>query len=223
MPTVSGILVYTCIQQPTLKYQDKVNKEYKVSIVVDEDTADGWSESFPKQAAKAIKTADFKNEFKIDAPFPSEKKQYVITLKKDAQYKDGNPIPDNLKPKVFLTTGKDASGKAIMKDITKEKLVGNGSVGAVSYETVSNDYGDFARLKNVRVDTLIEYAKRGDGDDDLGVASDDDGDTGFDDADTQSKSSQTNKEGQTKNSSPRPSRKSVKDIPDDDPDQDSPF
>lgn len=221
MPTVSGVLVYTCIQQPTLKYQDKVNKEYKVSIVVDEDEADNWSEKFPKQAAKAIKTADFKNEFKIDAPFPSEKKQYVITLKKDAQYKDGNPLPDNLKPKVFLTTGTDASGKAIMKDVTKDKLVGNGSVGVVSYETVSNDYGDFARLKNVRVDSLIEYAKRGDGDDDLGVASDDDGSTGFDD--TPAPATTTPK---SKSDSPRPSRKSVKDIPDDNPDDDkddSPF
>jgi len=96
MPTVSGVLVYTCIQQPTLKYQEKVNKEYKVSVVVDEDTADDWSANYSKQPAKAVRTADFKNEFKIDPPFPSEKKQYVITLKKDAQYKDGNPLPDKI-------------------------------------------------------------------------------------------------------------------------------
>lgn len=220
MPTVSGVLVYTCIQQPTLKYQDKVNKEYKVSIVVDEDTADDWNDKFPKQSTKVVKTSDFKNEYKIDAPFPSEKKQYVITLKKDAQYKDGNPLPDNLKPKVFLTTGSDASGKAIMKDVTKDKLVGNGSIGVVSYETVSNDYGDFARLKNVRVDSLIEYAKRGDGDDDLGVASDDDGSTGFDDtpAPTQASTEQTQAAPRTR--SPRTAKTST---PVDAGDDGSPF
>jgi hypothetical protein len=172
MPTVSGILVYTCIQQPTLKYQDKVNKEYKVSVVVDEDTADDWSEKYNKQPAKAIRTSDFKNEFKIDPPFPGEKKQYVVTLKKDAQYKDGNPIPDTAKPKVFLSTGKDSTGKVTMKDVTQDKLVGNGSVGVVSFEEVSNDYGTFARLKNIRVDELVEYQQKGSGDSDLGSVED---------------------------------------------------
>lgn len=220
MPTISGVLVYTCIQQPTLKYQDKVNKEFKVSIVIDEDQADDWNEKFSKQPAKAIRTSEFKDEFKIEPPFPGEKKQYVITLKKDAQYKDGNPLPENLKPKVYLSTGTDESGKVQMKDITKDKLVGNGSVGVVSFETLSNEYGDFARLKNVRVDTLVEYQQRGSGDDDLGAVTDNT-DSDFDDVPSKEQDKPKSKTA----TSPRPDRKtkSVKDIPDDNPDDDSPF
>ena len=202
MPTVQGVLVYTCIQQPTFKYQDKVNKEYKVSVVVDEDIADTWNENFPKQSAKVVKTSDFQKEYKIDPPFEGEKKQYVITLKKDAQYRDGNPIPENNKPKVYLNTGTDANGKVLMKDVTADKLVGNGSVGAVSYETTSNDYGVFARLKNVRVDSLVEYIQKGSGDADLGVTAQQD-DSDFDDAPV---TASKKKEVQAKEDSPRPNR-----------------
>lgn len=176
MATISGVLLYTCIQQPVLKYQDKVNKEYKVSICVSEDEADAWDESFPKQSAKAVKTSDFETEYKVEAPFPDQRKQFVITLKRDAQYPDGKPIPDDYKPKVYI---KGANGKLV--NVTATKLVGNGSVGVVSYEVRTNDYGDFAKLKNVRVDQLIEYVQRGSGDAELGEVDDSSGE--FDNAD----------------------------------------
>ncbi|MNR54526.1 hypothetical protein D3C85_1747270 [compost metagenome] len=48
-----------------------------------------------------------------------------------------------------------------MVDITKDKLVSNGSKGVVSYDEVTNDFGTFAKLKAVRVDHLIEYKKAG--------------------------------------------------------------
>lgn len=177
MATISGVLLYTCIQQPTFKYQDKVNKEYKVSVCVSEDEADAWDELFPKQSAKAVKTADFETEYKVEAPFPDQRKQFVITLKRDAQYPDGKPIPEQYRPKVYV---KSNSGKLV--DVTASKLVANGSVGVVSYEVRSNDYGDFAKLKNVRVDELIEYVQRGAGDDELGEVDDSSGD--FDDNQT---------------------------------------
>lgn len=177
MATISGVLLYTCVQQPTFKYQDKVNKEFKVSVCVSEDDADDWNDKFPKQAAKVVKTSDFEAEYKIAAPFPDERKQYVITLKRDAQYADGNPLPEKYKPKVFMK-----NDKGLLVDVTQEKLVGNGSIGVVSYEVRSNDYGDFAKLKNVRVDDLVEYVSRSAGDDELGEFADATDD--FDDADT---------------------------------------
>lgn len=176
MATIQGTLLYTCVQSPVLKYQDKVNKEFKVSIAVSEDDADAFGDSFPKQAAKVIKTSDFKDQYKIDPPFPAEKKQYVITLKRDAQYQDGNPIDDKYKPKVFIKN--ETTGKLI--DITKDKLVANGSVGVVSYEVRDTQYGPVAKLKNIRVDELIEYQQAGDGDDELGELDDSTGDDDFD-------------------------------------------
>lgn len=170
MPTIKGTFAYTCIQTPVKMYKEEVKKEYKVSVIVDEDTADNWTEQFPKQPAKAIRTADFKDEFNIDPPFPNEKKQYVITLKRPAQYQDGQPLPEKMKPKVFLNVGNDENGNIVMEDITADKLVGNGSQGVASYEVTENDYGTFAKLRNIRVDSLIEYkSKVQDGDDDLGT------------------------------------------------------
>lgn len=176
MATISGVLLYTCIQRPTKKYKDEVNKEYKVTVVVDEDTADAWDEQFAKQPAKTVKTADFEKEYRVAPPFPDAKKQYLITLKKDAQYADGNPLDDKYKPKVFI---KNDAGKLV--DITQTKLVGNGSFGVVSYEVRENDYGTFAKLKNIRVDDLVEYADAGGpGDDELGELDDSTGDDDFD-------------------------------------------
>ena len=71
--TIEGTLVFVSIQTPQTKYQS-TEKEYKAGVVVDEDTADSWNEMFPKQSAKVVKTSDFKDTYKIDAPFPNEKK-----------------------------------------------------------------------------------------------------------------------------------------------------
>lgn len=152
--TIEGTLVFVSIQTPQTKYQS-TEKEYKAGVVVDEDTADSWNEMFPKQSAKVVKTSDFKDAYKIDAPFPNEKKQYVITLKKPAQYKDGSPLPTQYCPKVLLQEGKTAI------DITHSTLPANGSKGKISFEENSNDFGTFARLRNVLVTDLIEYKKGG--------------------------------------------------------------
>lgn len=152
--TIEGKLVFVQIQTPSEKYQSK-EKEYKAGVVVDEDTADTWNEQFPKQPAKVVKTSDFKDTYKIDAPFPEAKKQYVVTLKKDAQYADGNPIPKQYLPKVLLQEGKTAI------DVTDSMLPANGSVGKISFETRENSYGTFAKLRNVLVTEMIEYKKGG--------------------------------------------------------------
>ena len=152
--TVEGTLVFVTIQTPQTKYQS-TDKEFKVGIVVDEDTADSWNERFPKQTAKVVKTSDFKETYKIDPVFPDEKKQYVITIKKPASYKDGMPLPQQYAPKVLLQDGKTAI------DVTQTTLPANGSKGKVSFEENSNDFGTFSRLKNVLVTEMIEYKKGG--------------------------------------------------------------
>lgn len=152
--TIEGTLVFVTIQTPQTKYQS-TDKEFKVGIVVDEDTADSWNERFPKQTAKVVKTSDFKETYKIDPVFPDEKKQYVITIKKPANYKDGTPLPQQYTPKVLLQEGKTAI------DVTQAVLPANGSKGKVSFEENSNDFGTFSRLKNVLVTEMIEYKKGG--------------------------------------------------------------
>lgn len=152
--TIEGTLVFVSIQTPQTKYQS-TEKEYKAGVVVDEDTADAWNEMFPKQSAKVVKTSDFKDTYKIDAPFPNEKKQYVITLKKPAQYADSTPLPKQYQPKVLLADGKQAI------DVTDTMLPANGSVGKISFEARENSYGTFAKLRNVLVTEMIEYKKGG--------------------------------------------------------------
>ena len=152
--TIEGTLVFVTVQTPQTKYQS-TDKEFKVGIVVDEDTADSWNERFPKQTAKVVKTSDFKETYKIDPVFPDEKKQYVITIKKPASYKDGKELPEMYRPKVLLQDGNTAI------DVTQSVLHANGSKGKVSFEENSNDFGTFSRLKNVLVTEMIEYKKGG--------------------------------------------------------------
>ena len=152
--TIEGTLVFVTVQTPQTKYQS-TDKEFKVGIVVDEDTADSWNERFPKQTAKVVKTSDFKETYKIDPVFPDEKKQYVITIKKPASYKDGKELPEMYRPKVLLQDGKTAI------DVTKTILPANGSKGKVSFEENNNDFGTFSRLRNVLVTEMIEYKKGG--------------------------------------------------------------
>lgn len=152
---VTGTLLYACIQKPVANY-DKTGREFKISVVVDEETADIWNENFQKQEAKVVLTSKFKEMYKIDAPTDG-KKQYVITIRKDELLANGEPVPDIYKPKVFVKNSQ--TGK--IKDITQDKLVGNGSFGTVSLDIYENKYGKFARLKNVLVTDLIEYESSG--------------------------------------------------------------
>lgn len=150
---LTGTLVFACIQEPVKCYEKDKGQEWKIGIVVDEDTADAWDEIYKKQPAKAVKTADFEEIYNVAPPFPDEKKQYIITLKKNTKLANGEPVPDVYQPKVLLQT---EDGRV---DITYEKLVGNGSLGSVSVDHFENDYGAMARLKNVLVKELVEYTK----------------------------------------------------------------
>ena len=151
---VQGTLLYASIIEPKNKYQSE-EKEFCIEVVVDKATAKAHGKQFPKQKPKVVDTSDFKQLYKIAAPFADEDEQYVIKLKKPAQYKDGTPIKKEHQPKVYIKQ----NGKAV--PLAEGVLVGNGSKGQVSFDITENSYGVFAKLKAVLVEELVEYKKQG--------------------------------------------------------------
>ena len=162
--TISGVFAYAKIQEPALRYQSTTEKEFSIDIIVDKATAKAFGKQFPKQKGKQVDNDDFEEISKMPPPFPDEDEQYILKLKRPAQYKDGKPLPESYWPKVMQKKG----GKAVQ--IPREVLVGNGSTGKVSYDVNENDFGTFAKLKNILVEDLKEYKKNGgSGADDFGL------------------------------------------------------
>lgn len=162
--TISAVFAYAKIQEPAFKYQSTTEKEFSIDLIVDKATAKAFGKQFPKQKGKTVDNDDFEEIYKFPPPFPDQDEQYVLKLKRPAQYKDGKPLPESYWPKVM----QKKNGKAIQ--LPREVLVGNGSTGKVSYDVNENDYGTFAKLKNVLVEDLKEYKKSGGtGADDFGL------------------------------------------------------
>ena len=162
--TISGVFAYAKIQEPAFKYQSTTEKEFSIDIIVDKATAKAFGKQFPKQKGKTVDNDDFEEIYKMPPPFSDQDEQFVLKLKRPAQYKDGKPLPESYWPKVMQKKG----GKAVQ--IPREVLVGNGSTGKVSYDVNENDYGTFAKLKNILVEDLKEYKKTGgSGADDFGL------------------------------------------------------
>ena len=162
--TISGVFAYAKIQEPAFKYQSTTEKEFSIDIIVDKATAKAFGKQFPKQKGKQVDNDDFEEIYKMPPPFSDQDEQFVLKLKRPAQYKDGKPLPESYWPKVMQKKG----GKAVQ--IPREVLVGNGSVGKVSYDVNENDFGTFAKLKNILVEDLKEYKKSGgSGADDFGL------------------------------------------------------
>jgi len=157
------VLAYVKIQTPSQKFETEgpQNTEWTVDCIVSEATAKRWKKEFKKQPPKEHTNEEFKKIFRIDPPFPDQEDQFVIKLKKDTHYKDKQtqrlvPFDPKYRAKLYEKIG-ERDGKPLLADITKTKLVSNGSVGVAMYDIVTNKYGTFAKLKAVRVDTLIEY------------------------------------------------------------------
>ena len=162
--TIYGVFAYAKIQEPAFKYQSTTEKEFSIDIIVDKATAKAFGKQFPKQKGKTVDNDDFEEIYKMPPPFPDQDEQHILKLKRPAQYKDGKPLPESYWPKVMQKKG----GKAVQ--IPREVLVGNGSTGKVSYDVNENDYGTFAKLKNILVEDLKEYKKSGgSGADDFGL------------------------------------------------------
>ena len=148
---LNGTLVYVQMQNPTACYDAEKGKEWKASIVVDEETADLWDEAYPKQSAKAVKTDQFESLYKIPPVYANQRKQHIITLRKNTVLANGSPVPSKYVPKVLQKQGNT------LVDITSSVLPANGSTGVISVEHYEGKKGPVARLKNVLVKTLIEY------------------------------------------------------------------
>lgn len=150
--TITGTLLYVCIQQPTKKYESD-ETEWKVSLVVDKKQAKEWNKRFSKQKAKEIDNAEFESIYKIATPFPEQDEQYVIKISQNTHTADGKAM---YQPKVYQDIGSNN-----VVEITNTKLVGNGSKGSVCYTVVENKFGTFAKLNALLVTDLIEYQKTG--------------------------------------------------------------
>jgi hypothetical protein len=153
---LEGTLVYVKVAQPDTKYES-TDLEWSVEVIVDEETAEGWDEQFKKQPSKKVKVADFEQRYKIPCPIEGVKNVYSIKLKRAAT-NDGVPVDEKFAPKVFLD---DEDGERT--DITRSRLLANGSFGKVSYYISENGFGRFSRLQNVLLDTkgFKEYIRSG--------------------------------------------------------------
>lgn len=157
----NAVLFYTKLKNPPLKYGSQTEREYTVDVVVDKSSAKAWNKQFGKQKAKEIDNADFTEQFKTDPVFPDQDEQFVIKLKKNAQYRDkttGELVPLNEKyiPRVFIK-----NDEGVLEDITFTTNVGNGSVGVVQFDVNTNDFGTFAKLGAIRVDSLVAVEHKG--------------------------------------------------------------
>lgn len=150
--TITGTLLYVCIQQPTKKYESD-ETEWKVSLVVDKKQAKEWNKRFSKQKAKEIDNAEFESIYKIAPPVDGQDEQYIIKISQNTHTADGKAM---YQPRVYEDIGANN-----VIDITDTKLVGNGSKGSVSYTVVENKFGTFAKLNALLVTDLIEYQKTG--------------------------------------------------------------
>lgn len=156
MEILNGVtFLYTNIQIPKKKYQSEAT-EWSVQCVVTKETAKAWNKRFKKQQAKVYDNDEFKEKFDIDVPFPKQEEQYVIKLSRDTHFKSGEALDPKYAPKVF-----QAIAKGKVKNITKEKLVSNGSTGQAAYDVVENDFGTFAKLNSINIEKLIEYVPQG--------------------------------------------------------------
>lgn len=151
---LDGVACYAKIAQPANKYQS-TDKEFSIDVIVDKATYKAWGKKYPKQKGKTVDNDEFKEIFKIDPPFEDQDEQCVIKLKKQANYKDGTLLDKKYWPKILVQSG----SKAV--PIDDGVLVANGSKVKVSFDENSNDYGTFAKLKNVLVTKLIEYRQGG--------------------------------------------------------------
>lgn len=147
---------YARIDQPINKY-NSADKEYKVDVALDQASFTAFAKQFPKKAYKMIANADFYEKYKSEIPFPEQPIQYILKFAKDEVLKDGTPIAEEHKPKVYL---EDNSGQVY--NITSKFNVGNGSKGDLFYYIMeTKDYGNHPKLNDIKVTHLIKYEATG--------------------------------------------------------------
>jgi hypothetical protein len=152
MTVVNNVFfAYTKIMNPVPAI-NKENSEVSVVIIMDEDTSDDWNEKNEGHLTKSLKNEAFTEKYKIEPPFPNQKKQYVVNVKK-MHSKGGVELPEKFRPRVFQVI----DGKNV--DVTFIKEIGNGSRGKLSYSTYSNSFGTHVQLDSILVEDLVEYVR----------------------------------------------------------------
>ena len=146
----NAVFAYCKLAEPSKRYQSE-DTEYSVDVIVDKETFKQWNKLFPKQKGKELEVDEFKQKYKMDAPFEGDE-VYTLKLKKAAT-KDGVAFDEKYRPKVLLGT---AEGNV---DITTSRLVSNGSRGKVSVFVTQNSFGTFGKLNAIWMDEagFIEY------------------------------------------------------------------
>lgn len=171
-----AVAFYTRFKEPQVIYDEKDlpkdkqrNFEWTVELIVDEDTADAYDETSPKQTATKLLKAQVAKKFKLtddngqpdDQKFveagldPKQKKFYSIKKAQRCQSKAGKSL-DFLQPRAVQVV----DGKPV--DITFEKLIGNGSkVDLLLRFTQHQTYGSFSYPNIMKVNKLVEFEEGG--------------------------------------------------------------
>lgn len=165
--TLSGTVLYSALKAPKLKYESQTRREFTIEVAVDKATARAWDKTFKKQAAKVFDNKDFVETFGIDLPYPDQDEQFVVKIKRPADYEEKDkatntptgrilPVPEKWRPRVLHLV--DPTTRKCVDITYKEFGVGRGSKATVQYEERdSGKFGTTARLMNVRIDELIKY------------------------------------------------------------------
>lgn len=153
------------IRYPVNKFESE-KKEFNVSCTISEDDFDELESRKYKISYESIKNDKYTSRFKIDLPFPDQRKQTVIRLSASADRKNKqgegfiplgiNPTDEgyglDLRPKVV----KIVDGKEV--DITTTAL-SNGCKGKVYFGTFTNSFGTMCYLRKIVLDEVVEYVK----------------------------------------------------------------
>ena len=149
---------FTRVAEPIQKYQTEgdANKEYVTTVVVSKEQFQAFVKQFPKKKTSPIENEEFTAKYKTAPPFPDQPMQYTIKLKQRAFKKDGSPMPDFVRPKIFQFNEKNEQ-----VDITTT-LIGNGSKGTVRYTvfTPNEVIGPTANLFCMLITDLVPYEQK---------------------------------------------------------------
>ena len=146
--------------------------EYCVDVFMDKKTAKEVKKVCPKKNIKEIDTEGFEKVYGFKAPFDGDE-QFLIkfntskALKSDVgDHKKGDLVPHFMdsRPKVYLASGEDDNGNPLVKEITLETKVGNGSQGYLIFMNYENSYGLQNQFTGVCVEDLVPYESKDQGD-----------------------------------------------------------
>lgn len=158
-----GYFYWTKIQTPDYGYNpnklpiaqlDPQEQKYKVEVCVSKEVYTDFVKKYPKKKTTPFENDAFLEKYKVtEVPYPNQPLQYVLIFKQKVIKKDGSPMPDSLRPKVWQFVD------GVQQDVTMTTLVGNGSKGRVRYAvwTFDPNFAPQVNLFAICVDNLVPY------------------------------------------------------------------